>query len=172
MKNRAVFLSMMVMSFGCNLAISNDFEVPVVNPYMDKFHWSLRPDVRAIMALDSVSRGKLDTCVAKANEAGHGAEDLYNEHFRNDVGMTSLKEGFTRQKEVEGYKPVARRGLDPWSKENTDDVMSVLSKRTLDLMWGYYQDYESPVSSSKKTSTAQQVMWDFCMSIPKELFVE
>ena len=166
------FMVSAVFSF-CSYAFASEYRPPVKNPYMDKFHWSLPADIRAMMALDSESEEKLHACVGQSNEVGSGAEALYDEHFRKGDSMELLAKGFPRQKMVEGYKPVPKRALEPWTNgDSYDDISKMLNKRTLDLMWGYYKDYEQPAATTDKTSVAQQVMWDYCLTIPKEIFAE
>ncbi|BFM22336.1 hypothetical protein R50076_33850 [Gilvimarinus japonicus] len=140
---------------------------------MKNFHWSLPPDLKKLMTLDSASREKYFACASESNSAGSGAAGVYDEHFRNGDSMERLAKTLPRQNMVEGYKPVPKRELEPWTNgDSSEDISKMLVKRELDLVWGYYKDYEQPASTTDKTSVAQQVMWDYCLTIPKELFVE
>lgn len=157
----------------CSNTIASEYWPPVKNIYMDKFHWSSPPDLKALRALGSESKKKFFTCAAQANRSGSGAAGVYDEHFRNGDSMERLAKTLPRQDMVEGYKPVPKRELEPWTNEDSsENISKMLVKRTLDLMWGYYKDYEQPASTTDKTSVAQQVMWDYCLTIPKELFAE
>jgi hypothetical protein len=172
-KNMVKCFMIFAITYFPSYSLALDYRPPVKNPYMEKFHWSLPADIRAMVALDSASEEKLHTCVGQSNDVGSGAEGLYDEHFRKGDSMELLAKDLPRQERVEGYKPEPKRALEPWAKgDSTENISKMLVKRTLDLMWGYYKDYEKPAATTDKTSVAQQVMWDYCLTIPKELFVE
>ncbi|WP_041523881.1 hypothetical protein [Gilvimarinus agarilyticus] len=152
-------------------SIAKDFDVPVVNPYMDKFHWSKRADVRSIMALDPLSEEKLATCMGSSLSAGNVAQSTYEKHFDQGKSVDELLSGLSNLYELNGYTPVPKKTLEPWDPEESSvGVVKTLEMRKLDLVKNYYESYESLKVKNSDNIVVQQEMWDYCMSIPEKEF--
>ncbi|WP_020207553.1 hypothetical protein [Gilvimarinus chinensis] len=156
-----------------NIALSDGYEPAVINPYKGEFHWSLPPDIPSLMALEPASKLKLDNCVAMSLDAGTGAEAIYEAYVLKGKDKNALIKRISINFGNEGYTPKPKQAIKAWEHEpSNEDAMKVLKNRAVDVMWGYYKEYDEPSGTSEKTSSAQKVIWDYCMSIPKERFLE
>ncbi|MGO2366138.1 MAG: hypothetical protein ACTH56_05765 [Pseudoalteromonas sp.] len=154
-------------------AVAADFDVPVVNPYLGEFHWSVQPSIRNLMALDELSKEKLSNCMGTAVSAGNVAASMHRKHFKEGKLIDELSADLSYHYELDGYTPVPSAVLEPWDDEKSSlSVDKTLEMRKLDVVTKYYESYENLKVKNSKNIVAQQLIWDYCMSIPKEAFLK